>query len=238
MARGSTSASISRGEGTLDKIRVLIADDHPIFLEGLCTLIALKYPEIEVVAAVQTGREAVDKERELAPDMVLLDIRMPDLDGIEAARLMRQRRPELKIVMLTTFNEKDLVSEALRAGAKGFVLKQKPVSEVIHDLKAVYYGNVLISDPAAEKLDWGAETSPAGAQPAPEPEAQQVLSRLSDKDRKIFHYMLEGLDNKAIAERVFVSEGTLRNHVSRIYQTVGVHNRTALVLWAMRHEMR
>ena len=222
----------------MEKIRVLIADDHPIFLEGLCTLIALKYPEIDVVAAVATGKEAVEKERELAPDMVLLDIRMPDLDGIQAARLMRERRPDLKVVMLTTFNEKELVAEALRAGAKGFILKQRPVSEVIHDIKAVFYGNVLISDPAAEKLDWGADEYGAGAQPPIAPEARQVLSRLSDKDRKILRCMLEGLDNRTIAEKVSMSEGTVRNYVSRIYQSVGVHNRTALLLWAMRHEVR
>jgi DNA-binding NarL/FixJ family response regulator len=140
--------------------------------------------------------------------------------------------------MLTTFDEKELVAEAMRAGAKGFILKQRPIADVIHDIKAVYHGSVLISAPAADKLDWGADERGAGTSAPVAPEARRILSGLSERDRSILHCMLEGLDNKAIAEKAGVSEGTARNYVSRIYQTVGVHNRTALLLWAMRNDIR
>ena len=213
----------------MEKIRVLVADDHPIFLEGLCTLIAMKYPEIEIVAAVSNGEEAVEKERELAPDIVLLDIRMAVMNGVEAARRIRERRPEVKIIMLTTFNERDLIADSLAAGAKGYVLKETPIEELVNDIKSVYHGNVLLSERAAAQLYGDAasldETPPLEA-------LREALKFLTKREKEIFQLMLDNKSNQMIADELCLSERTVRNYISNIYQTVDVKDRFSFLAWA------
>ncbi len=215
-------------------IRLLVADDHPVFLDGFCTLVRLKYPEIEVVAAVRNGRDAVDKEQELRPDIVLLDIRMPLMNGIEAARLIRQRRPDAKIIMLTTFNEHHLIKAALKAGVRGYILKETPIEELVDNIKSVHSNNVLLSSQVAERLSWldeaEVETEAAADQPG-------LPSGLTHREKEVFLLMLQGRNNRAIAEVLALGEGTVRNYVSRIYEIIGVHDRAAVVTWALEHKV-
>jgi DNA-binding NarL/FixJ family response regulator len=209
-----------------------VADDHPVFLEGFCTLVGMKYPEIDVVAAVRNGRDAVERERELDPDVVLLDIRMPLMNGIEAARLMKKRRPDAKIIMLTTFNEQHLIKGALQAGVKGYILKETPIEELVDNIRSVHNNNVLLSSQVAERLTWPDEPVQYQEEGADHP---SLPPGLTPREREVFLLMLQGKNNRAIAEELSLGEGTVRNYVSRIYEIIGVHDRAAVVMWALEH---
>ena len=224
----------------MEKIRLLVADDHPIFLDGFCELVHLKYAQIEIVASVSNGEEAVKKEAELNPDVVLLDIRMPVMDGVEAAGIIKRRRPDAKIIMLTTFNERNLISGALKAGAMGYILKETPVSEVVQDVVSVYNGNYLISAQAAEKLEWLTDQAleeslsidPARVTNSFFTESRirnEGISQLTRRENQILKLMLLMRTNTEIAEKLGISERTVRNYVSKIYEILGVHDRLTLI---------
>ena len=218
----------------MKRIRLLVADDHPIFLDGFCTLVHLKYPEIEVVAAVRNGKDAVDREAEFEPDVVLLDIRMPLMNGIEAARIMRRRRPDVRIVMLTTFNEQHLIKSALKAGVRGYILKETPIEELVDNIKSVHNNNVLLSSQVAERLSWPDEAEVDMETLADHP---SLPKGLTPREKEVFLLMLQGKNNRAIAEELSLGEGTVRNYVSRIYEIIGVHDRAAVVMWALEHSV-
>lgn len=221
------------------KIKVLLADDHPIFLEGICSAVTSRYLELEIVAAVSNGKEAVEKEKQLKPDVVLLDIRMPVIDGVQAARVMKQRRPELKIIMLTTFNEIELISSAFEAGADGYILKESSISEVVTNIKSVYQGNILIKKETAEKLNWPHITAGKTKMGlAAEEEGPAELKDFSRREKSVFTLLVKGKTNTEIARELLIGEGTVRNYISNIYDILGVHNRTAVVLWAFEHNIR
>ena len=226
-----------------NRLKLLVADDHPIFLDGFCSSVSAKYPEFDIVAVAANGEEAVKKERETNPDVALLDVRMPVMDGVEAARIIKSRRPEIKIIMLTTFNEKDLITAALNAGAEGYILKETPIAEVINDIQSIWHGNVLISQSAAKNIDWG-DAPPREYEPEENPETTieteipSEYNELTQREREVLYFILEGLQNKEIASRMGLSVGTVRNHVSRIFDILGVHNRTALVLWAFENGIK
>lgn len=225
------------------RLKLLVADDHPIFLDGFCSSVSAKYPELEIVAIAVNGREAVKKEQETNPDVALLDIRMPVMDGVEAARIIKSRRPDIKIIVLTTFNERDLITAALQAGAEGYILKETPIAEVVDNIQSICQGNVLISQRAAQNINWGDSASREYEtehqdEPAIEAEIPKEYGELTLREQEVLNLILEGLQNKEIAARLNLSVGTVRNHVSRIFDILGVHNRTALVLWAFEHGIR
>jgi DNA-binding NarL/FixJ family response regulator len=211
-------------------IRILIADDHPIFLDGLCFAIRSQYPDIDIVAAVNNGKEAVTADARLKPDVVLLDIKMPILDGLEAARQICQNRADARILMLTTFDDHELISDALKAGAIGYLLKESTIEEVVFGIRSIFRGNLLVPS-AAMQRSAGTPTVPDAPEPAPVAE----LLPLSRKEQYILRLLLTGKASKEIAATVFLSEGTVRNYIHHIYQVIGVGNRTSLLLWAMKH---
>ena len=208
-------------------IRLLIADDHPLFLEGLCAVLPFKDPHLEVVGIAVDGAEAVEKARELRPDIVLLDIKMPRMSGVEAAREILRSDRDTRIIMLTTFDDRELIVDAMEAGAKGFLLKDTPTSQIIQGIHAVHDGQVLMSEAAAAKLHWG-----HAAQPSPPP---KELAQMSSSERAVLRLMAEGKDNEEIAAALQLSEKTVRNYVSLIYDILGVNNRTQAVLWALNN---
>jgi DNA-binding NarL/FixJ family response regulator len=213
-----------------DKIRILVVDDHPVFLEGLCTVFSLKDTEIEIVGTACDGRQAVEREQETQPDVVLLDVKMPMMNGVEAARIMAERRPEIKIIMLTSFDERELIAEALQVGAQGYLLKDTPIDQLIEAIKTVYHGNVLMSPQVAEKLC----IPVSNRVPAPLPPPKEI-TELSVREREVLSRMARGQDNTQIADELFLSDKTVRNYVSHIYDVLGIHKRTQVVLWALDH---
>ncbi len=213
-------------------IRVVIADDHPVFLKGLCMLLELKGSIVEIVGAASDGSEAVRLAQEQRADVVLLDIRMPGMDGVEAARSIRQSCPRAKVVMLTTFHDRDLIYEALQAGASGYLLKDARVEEILDAIRAVHRGHVLFSSKVAEDL----ATSPD--EPRPESEAQKLMNSLTPREQEVLVLLVHGKDNAGIAETLGISERTVRNYVSRIYDVLGVHNRAQAIAWTQAHSPR
>jgi DNA-binding NarL/FixJ family response regulator len=211
-------------------ITVLIADDHPIFLDGLCSAIRSQFQDLDIVAAVQNGREAVAAAATLVPDVVLLDIKMPIMDGIEAARYIKKNRSDARIVMLTTFDDRALMSDAIKAGALGYILKESTIEEVVFAIKSVFRGNMLVPREAIDASEDGL-TMPDSAQNLP----PTGFKSLSKKEQDILRMLLVGKTSKEIAGIVCLSEGTVRNYVHHIYQVLGVGNRTSLLLWAMEH---
>lgn len=227
----------------MERIAVLVVDDHPIFLEGFCTLVRLEYPEIEIRGAVTDGREAVDAFEALSPDVVIMDIRMPGMDGVEAARKIRKIDPDAKIVMLTTFKDTDLIQDALAAGVKGYMLKETPVPVVIENIKSVYHGNFLLPGNLAEHIiqNTVSDEKSAGRKPAgilSRGDVPAEISRLTSREIEILDLMLRNYNNSMIADTLFIGEHTVRNYVSKIYDVLNVHNRAELILWAIDHHVK
>jgi DNA-binding NarL/FixJ family response regulator len=215
------------------RIRIVIADDHPVFLKGLCMLLELKEPELEIAGAATTGSEAVEMARVHRADVVLLDIRMPGMDGVEAARTIRKSCPATKVVMLTTFHDRELIYDALQAGASGYLLKDARVEEIVDAIRAAHRGHVLLSSEVARALNADADDSRGRIS-----EAQKTMNSLTPREQEVLVLMVHGKDNVGIAETLGISERTVRNYVSRIYDVLGVHNRAQAIAWTQAHSPR
>jgi DNA-binding NarL/FixJ family response regulator len=208
------------------KIRVLIVDDHPVFLEGLTTILSLRDSDIEVVGTALNGAEAIEKDAQLDPDVVLLDIKMPVLDGVAVARRLRERRPAVKIIILTTFDDRELIRAAIGAGAKGYLLKDADAAQIIEAIKHVHRENVVLSGDLALRLS-SRPTEGEGERAAPEAE------ELSARELQILRLIAEGKRNSEIGRELSLSEKTVRNYVTHIYEVLNVHTRTRAALWAL-----
>ncbi len=235
------------------EIRVMVADDHPIFLEGLCTVLPLEDPELVIVGTAANGSEAVELEKMHSPDVVLLDIKMPLMNGVEAARQMIDNNADVKIIMLTTFDDLELIEQALQAGAKGYILKDTPVKTIVSSIHTVYEGNVLLSEEVARKLidsverdraaiiDEDKTTLDSGTAVDDANNLQSDVPgcfyELSAKEKAILEHMVSGKSNPEIAEELYLSEKTVRNYISHIYDILGVNNRTQAVLWAVKYNI-
>ena len=207
-------------------IRVLIADDHPVFLRGLCMLLELRAERIKIVGAATTGTDAVQIARHKPVDVALLDIRMPGLDGVEAARTIRAHNPSIRVVILTTFDERELVYGALDAGVSGYLLKDAPVDEIVDAIEMAFKGRLLLSTRAARRLREDADDKHEIS------EAQHMLNQLAPREQEVFLLLAHGEDNATIADTLSLSEGTVRNYVSRIYDVLQVRRRTEAMAWA------
>ena len=208
-------------------IRVLLADDQVLVRAGFRALLDAQ-PDIEVVGEAGDGNEAVQQARELVPDVVLMDIRMPGLDGLEATRALSadERLAPVRIVILTTFDLDEYVFEALRAGASGFLVKDTEPVELIHAVRAAARGDALLSPGVTRRLI--AEFATRAKDPKVAPE----LSVLTDREREVMALVAAGLSNEEIAERLFVSPATAKTHVSRAMVKLGARDRAQLVVFA------
>jgi len=192
------------------RIRVVISDDHQLFRRGLRMVLEAE-DDIEVVAEAADGQEAVTRTEELAPDVVLMDVRMPRMGGIEATRLIRQLFPTTRIIVLTVSDEEDDLYGAVKAGANGYLLKEVSIEEVADAVRSVHAGQSLISPSLAAKLlaDFSGQTPTDDHSRAARP-------RLSDHEVAVLKLVALGRGNDQIAEQLDVSEGTVRNHVANI----------------------
>jgi DNA-binding NarL/FixJ family response regulator len=211
-------------------IRVLVVDDEELVRTGL-RLILDAEPDIGVVGTASDGRQAVAEVRRLCPDVVLMDIRMPGLDGLEATRriLTEPEVPPCKVVILTTFDVDEHVYEALRAGASGFLLKDVPADQLAHAIRVAAAGEALLAPSVTRRLI-AAFARPSA--PAPVPVAG--LSELTPREVEVLTLLAEGLSNAEIAARLFVGEATVKTHVARILTKLGVRDRVQAVIAAFR----
>jgi DNA-binding NarL/FixJ family response regulator len=205
-------------------IRVLVADDQAMIRAGFRRLLADER-DIDVVAEAENGLEAVDKAARFAPAVVLMDIRMPQLDGIEAARRILAASPEARILILTTFDLDEYVYEALRAGASGFVLKDDPPEQLIAAIRTVAAGDALLSPAITKRV-----ISQFGRLARPTPPKE--LEELTPREREIFRLIANGLSNAEIGQELYISETTVKTHVTHVFQKLNVRDRVQAVVLA------
>jgi len=205
-------------------IRVLVVDDQSMVRAGFRMLLADE-ADIEVVAEASNGKEAVEKAARFDPTVVLMDIRMPELDGLEATRRILAANPDARVLVLTTFDLDEYVYEALRAGASGFVLKDDPPEQLIAAVRTVASGDALLS-PAVTKRVIGAFTR------MPRPTPPRELDDLSAREREVFRLVARGLSNAQIGKELFIGETTVKTHVTHILSKLGLHDRVQAVVLA------
>jgi DNA-binding NarL/FixJ family response regulator len=205
---------------------VLIADDDDLMRAGLVELLSNDHT-IEIVAQASTGREAVDRARHRAPDVVLMDVRMPDLDGIAATRELSRAAPEARVLILTTFEQDDYVFGALRAGASGFLVKRARPEELISAVHTIAAGDSLLSPSVTRRV-----IDRMAQQPTPELADQAKLDVLTPREREVLELLARGLSNREIAAGLVVEESTIRTHVKRILMKLDVRDRVQAVIFA------
>lgn len=204
-------------------ITVLIADDHPLVRNALTALLDA-VADISVVAAAADGREAVTTALDLKPDVLLLDLEMPRLNGIETARALKEAGSSTRVVVLTTFSDRDRIIGALDAGALGYLLKDAEPEEIIRGVRAAARGESPLAPRAATELITERSTSASGVE-------------LSVREREVLLLVAEGLPNKLIARQLEISEKTVKAHLTSVFAQLGVTDRTQAALWAQRHNL-
>lgn len=208
-------------------LHILLVDDQRLMREGLRTLIELE-PGMQVVGEAGDGREALAVFETLRPDVVLMDVRMPDMDGVEATRTLVERWPDAKVIILTTFDDDEYVFEGLRAGALGYLLKDVSIQELADAIRAVAAGGVLIEPSVARKV-----VAEFARLIDPKPKAADELDEpLSPREQEILRLLAHGLTNREIASRLYLAEGTVKNYVTNILGKVGARDRTQAALRA------
>lgn len=202
-------------------IRVVIADDHGVVRAGLAQLLAT-FPDVELVGSASNGEEAVSLSAARGPDVVLMDLEMPVLDGIEATRRIRAAQPDVAVVVLTSFSDRERILSALDAGAAGYLLKDTEPDALARAIEAAARGEAPLDPKAARAL----LSARRAAGPA---------DGLSDREREVLAMVAEGLPNKLIAQRLGISEKTVKTHLTSVFRQIGVTDRTQAALWAQRH---
>ncbi|ORC35974.1 hypothetical protein B4O97_07855 [Marispirochaeta aestuarii] len=219
----------------MDSIRVLMVDDQLLFVESLKAVIETRADDISIVGIASDGNEAITMAEHFRPDVILMDVRMPSLDGVKATRIIHERFPDIQVMMLTTFDDDEYVCEALSCGAVGYLLKDIPPSEVIASIRAVKEGSVLISASVASKIIRIISSSHIKEEHEKNSEKlPDELKDLSHREREVLVLLSKGLNNKEIADRLFLAEQSVKNLVSVIYSKIGTHSR----LEAMRIVMK
>jgi DNA-binding NarL/FixJ family response regulator len=206
------------------KMRVLITDDHPVVREGLAAMLS-RESDIEVVGEAQNGKVAIEKARELKPDIVLMDLRMPEVDGIEAIRRIKLENPRVKFIVLTTYDNDEYIFKGIEAGARAYLLKDAPRGELFKAIRAVNKGESLIEPAIAGRvLDRLAELS----RQTQSPEA------LSERELEVLTLIAKGASNKLIATSLNIGESTVKTHIQNIFHKLNVGDRTEAVTEAIK----
>ena len=211
----------------MESIRVLLADDHTLFRRGIRTILE-QMQDIDVVAEAADGNEAVSVARDLVPDVILMDIKMPVLGGIEATRSILQENPHIGIVLVTMFDDPESVFSSMRAGARGYVLKEAEPEELKRAVEAAYRGEVILCPKIAKKVLEHFGDEPVRRQPGLQYED------LTQRELQVLQLAADGASNKEIAADLVISEKTVKNHIANIFSKLQVNDRTQAVLQALR----
>jgi DNA-binding NarL/FixJ family response regulator len=212
-------------------IRLLLVDDQLLFREGLSFLLS-QQSEIEVVGEASDGQEAIDLAAQLQPDVILMDIRMPKLDGVAATQAIHQRSPWIKILVLTTFDLDDYIWKSLQAGALGYLLKNTPTQQMAYSIRAVHQGYGQIDRTIAARV-FSQMQLPNSEVPATD-HLLDWIKLFSDRELDVLKHLAQGKNNREIAQALNVTEGTVKNYVTRILWQLGLRDRTQAALWAQR----
>jgi NarL family two-component system response regulator LiaR len=205
-------------------IRVMLVDDHAVVRSGLSAFLMV-YPDLELVGEAESGEEAVARAALLQPDVILMDLVMPGMDGVAATRAIRQKYPHIQIVALTSYKDDNLVQGALQAGAIGYLLKNVSATELVSAIRSAHARRMTLSSEAAQALVQSAsQTVPAS-------------DDLTERERDVLRLMVDGLSNAEIAERLVVSPSTVKFHVGNIFTKLGVDNRVAAVSLALQRKL-
>lgn len=209
-------------------IRLLVADDHRLFRQGIVQICTVK-GGFTIVAQAENGRDAVEFARRHQPDVVLMDIRMPALDGVEATRLITRENPDIPVIVLTMYREDQFIFDAIRAGARGYLLKDVDADELVAAIEIVHRGEALIDPLIATRV-----LNEFRRLNAPDALVQGQVERLTDGEMAVLRLVAQGEDNRHIAEQLHLAESTIANRLRVIYQKLHVNNRTQAALYALR----
>ena len=209
---------------TSKPIRVMVVDDHAMVRRGLATFLKV-FDDLQLAGEADSGEAAVQLCANVLPDVILMDIVLPKMDGAAATRIIRQAYPHVQVIALTSFKEGDLIKHALEAGAIGYLLKDVSADELAEAIRAAHSGRATLSPEAAQVLVLTANQLPASS------------ANLTDREREVLTLMIEGLNNTQIAGKMTVSPSTIKSHVSNILSKLGVGSRTEAVAFALRHHI-
>jgi len=208
----------------MSKIKVLLVDDHSLFREGMRSLLS-NYEDIEVVGEASDGREAVEKMRQLAPQVILMDIAMPDMSGLEATRHIHKEQPGVGILVLTQYEDKEYILSLLKVGARGYIAKTASSAELLTAIRTVHRGDAYLYPSATSALIKEYLVRSRGY--------ESEYDTLTDREREILQLVAEGLSNQEIADKLFISVKTVLRHRTALMQKLGFHNRTELIKYAI-----
>jgi DNA-binding NarL/FixJ family response regulator len=215
-------------------IRVLLVDDQPLFRQGLAGLLSLT-TDLQIVGEANHGQEAIDLVSEVQPDVILMDVRMPVCDGVEATRIIHQTYPWIKIMVLTTFDEDEYIWRSLQAGALGYILKNTPSLQVANAIRTLHLGHSQLGPTIASKVFDRLQAMSSITEPEVTWDSGNLLERLSSRELEILQEVKLGHSNREIAEYLHLSEGTVKNYVTTLLSKLGMRDRTQAALWAQQN---
>ena len=233
--KGPPSGTASNGKA---KIRIVVADDHPIFRDGLCKLLALE-EDFEVVAQAQDGRQVLEVLQQFEPDILLLDLKMPGLDGLATLQRLQAVKNKTRVIVLTASDDKNEFVQAMKLGTSGIVLKQTATELLIKSIRKVHAGEIWLDSHTTQAVirQFVANEEPPQTPPPTSQVRDRERSPLSQREREIVALVAQGFKNKEMAEKMFISEQTVKNHLHNIFDKLGVSDRLELALYAIHNNL-
>jgi DNA-binding NarL/FixJ family response regulator len=209
----------------MDKVNILIVDDHTLFRTGVRKMLEAE-EDMHVVGEAATGREALEQARQLVPDVILMDIKMPDLDGVTAARTLHREMPHVGIIFVTMFEDDEFIFQGLQAGGRGYILKDAGPETMLRAIHAVAHGESLLGSTVAQKVMRQFSALPG--------KQTYLFDDLTPRELEVLKLVAEGLSNKEIAQELTISEKTVKNHINNIFSKLHVNDRSQAMLYAIR----